>query len=380
MTANASTGTTITTFSSGALRVVQICGPYSKQFNITADIANSERPAFEIVHEFARQNGATVLAQRAFGRSELHAGLARFPEEALSGGNWPVTWLQGYEQNGANPITAQAMAISGVVPEPILLNGQTVGFVFEDEAARYCVLGNLCARDTSHSQIRQAREVFETVESALQLAELGFSHVVRTWFYLDDILSWYDGFNRVRTQFFEERHIFEGLVPASTGVGSANALGAALVADVLAVKRKSDNVRVREVRSPLQCASAQYGSSFSRAVEIVSPYRCDLYISGTASIDADGITAYRGDVEEQIGLTMRVVEAILKSRGMGWVDVTKGVAYFRNNAEKGLIDRYCNEGGLPHLPIAAVAPFELCRSDLLFEIEVDAVSGFGQHV
>jgi hypothetical protein len=43
------------------------------------------------------------------------------------------------------------------------------------------------------------------------------------------------------------------------------------VSGLLAVKTKSKGVRAFEVRSPLQSAAVEYGSSFSRAVEIDLP-------------------------------------------------------------------------------------------------------------
>jgi hypothetical protein len=69
---------------------------------------------------------------------------------------------------------------------------------------------------------------------------------------------------------------------------------------------------------------------------------------------------------------MRVVGAILDSRGMGWEDSSRAVAYFRNMDHLPLLARYCEERGLPPLPVA-VAHADICREELLFEIELDAV-------
>jgi len=37
-----------------------------------------------------------------------------------------------------------------------------------------------------------------------------------------------------------------------------------------------------------------------------------------------------------------------------------------------MLDKYCEENRLPHMPIAVVHG-DICRDELLFEIEVDAV-------
>ena len=98
-----------------------------------------------------------------------------------------------------------------------------------------------------------------------------------------------------------------------------------------------------------------------------------LYISGTASITPDGRTAHAGDLESQIALTMDVVAGILLSRGMSWSNVSRGIAYFQDAGEAPCLDRYCRDRNRA-LPPVAVSSADICRDDLLFEIEVDAVA------
>jgi len=69
---------------------------------------------------------------------------------------------------------------------------------------------------------------------------------------------------------------------------------------------------------------------------------------------------------------MDVVEAILCSRSMGWSDVVRGVVYFKYAADLSIYDEYCRSKGLPSFP-AACLQGDICRDDLLFEIEVDAI-------
>jgi enamine deaminase RidA (YjgF/YER057c/UK114 family) len=211
------------------------------------------------------------------------------------------------------------------------------------------------------------------MERALSLAGMEFTDVVRTWFFVDRILEWYGDFNAVRSRFFEDRHLFHRVLPASTGVGTSNSAGAALIADVLAVKPKHGALYIQNVVSPLQCPAMAYRSSFSRAVEIQAGAGRLLFVSGTASIAPDGRTAHLGDVEKQVALTMQVVEKILESRQMNWADVTRGIAYFKTIDEAGALERYCLENGLEDLPVV-LSSADICRDDLLFEIEVDAMA------
>jgi len=127
------------------------------------------------------------------------------------------------------------------------------------------------------------------------------------------------------------------------------------------------------VPSPLQCPALRYGSSFSRAVEVAAPDHRRLYLSGTASIDPGGKTAHVGDIEKQIELTMRVVGAILASRGMGWDNVSRAVAYVERATHASAFQAYRLGAGLAQLPVVIVEN-PLCRGDLLFEIELDALA------
>ena len=122
----------------------------------------------------------------------------------------------------------------------------------------------------------------------------------------------------------------------------------------------------------MQCAALEYGSSFSRAVEIGTPECRTLMVSGTASIEPGGATAYVDDVPRQIQLTMDVVEAILVSRGMGWRDATRAVMYLKKAAYMTEWRAWLRAHRLEGLPLITVEA-NVYRDDLLVELEVDAV-------
>ena len=375
MSQNNKTFAEITKIASDELDVVTVSRPCCRKFYITAhpDKAGKHYSMFDNLGDFLRRHNAGIVTQDVFGDCELYAGGMDALARACGTVNWPVTWIEGAGFSQKNLTGTQVYAVSGVSVQPVRLDGNIVGGVFDDDDATYCLLGDLRPTDTSFSRTEQSRATFEKIEAALGTIDMGFSNVVRTWFYINEILSWYDEFNMVRNNFFTERGVFEGVVPASTGVGVANPAGAALVAEVFAVKAKNNNVGVKAIASPLQCPAIDYKSSFSRAVEVVLPDHRWLYISGTSSIELDGKTAHVGDVKKQIALTMEVVRAILESCNMTWADTSRAIAYFKDIENAPLLDKYCRENRLPHMSIA-VAHSDICRDDLLFEIELDAVS------
>lgn len=245
--------------------------------------------------------------------------------------------------------------------------------VVEDENARWAYVTGVHPSNLWATQHDQARDAFDRADAALNLAGMSFQHVIRTWVFVQDILDWYDDLNRARTAFYREHGVFNGIVPASTGVGALNPLGAAVALNLIALVPKTDLVRVECISSPLQCSAEDYGSSFSRALEVTEPGVRRLIVSGTASIASNGETLHVGDLDAQIARTMEVVEAILESRGMGWQDVTRAVAYFKYCLDAPAFEAYRIRTGLPAFPLL-VTECTICRADLLYEIEVDAAT------
>ncbi len=238
--------------------------------------------------------------------------------------------------------------------------------------AQFLALADILPPDVTRSRVEQTRELFLRMEAALQREGMTFAHVVRTWFHLDSILDWYGEFNAVRSAFFRERDLYRGVVPASTGVGMPNPAGAAIVGGLLAMKPRSDRVGVTVQPSPLQGSARDYRSDFSRAVEVRTPAGRHLYISGTASIDQQGNSVFLDDVDAQIHWTMTVVHALLESRSLSWNrNVTHAIAYFPDLKDASRFAAYCQANGLAGPQVPAVQA-TICRSDLLFEIEVDA--------
>jgi enamine deaminase RidA (YjgF/YER057c/UK114 family) len=254
------------------------------------------------------------------------------------------------------------------------MQGRVAGSTFSAAGVRYCRLGGLTQDDITATRTIQTRAVFDQMQTALRAVDMDFSNVVRTWFYNDKMLEWYAEFNAVRTAFFKEHGVFDGLVPASTGIGGRNGAGAALTGGLLAVQAVGRAAPATVVPSPLQCPAPVYGSSFSRAVEVATPGVRRLFVSGSASIDAEGNSVHLDDIDAQMTLTFQVVQAILESRGMGWHDLTRAIAYFKHHGDASRMAGFCRAHGIPTAPFL-LSNNDICRDDLLFEIEVDATAG-----
>ncbi len=366
--------------------------PLMSNHSTGMDIASIHRPGYsewnatlrplphERTSEFARRfvlliarHRAEVIKLEIFSPLSARAEMLEVLSEMPGYGQWPITWVEGLSEDGQRPSGLHVMAIQGVQVDTLRLKGRSVGRCFSDGYARHLILGEILADDTTRSRPEQAQEAFDNLVAALALGGMELTDTVRTWLFLDRILEWYGPFNTVRTELFQKHRLFDHLVPASTGVSGRNAAGSAFQMMAWAVQPLSNEFTINEVSSPLQCPAPQYGSSFSRAVELNLPGLQRITVSGTASIEPGGKTVHLDDSKAQIELSMQVVEAILESRSMTFQHATRVSAYFKDIKDVPLFEAWRRRRGLENWPVICTQ-VDICRDDLLFELEMDAMA------
>lgn len=340
-------------------------------FTVTRVGSETAEAMFSRLGHAIAASGSRPAVQQVFGVADSPRLRAQLRDLA-NGARWPITWIdEGADVAGA-PAGTWVRAIAGAKVSPLFAADDVIGTTYEDRHATYCELGDLRCADPALPPAAQSEAIFQMMPSCLSLAGMTFAEVVRTWFINHHITRWYGDFNKVRTGFFDAHRVWDGLLPASTGVGGHNSAGSALVAGSLAMKPKSAQARAQIVHSPLQCPAPKYGSSFARAVEMSTPGYRWLTISGTASIDPVGNTVHLGDTARQIDLTLEVVHAILASRSLKWGDIARSVAYFRNASDAHLLHERLARAGISPFP-AIPCRMDICRDNLLFELEADAI-------
>jgi 2-iminobutanoate/2-iminopropanoate deaminase len=119
-------------------------------------------------------------------------------------------------------------------------------------------------------------------------------------------------------------------------------------------------------------------SSFSRGMRIDLGQLTLLLISGTASIDHQGKTIHIGDFRAQTRRTFSNISALLAAEGATWKDVVRTSCYLRDidrdyeafNEER---TAFYAQQGLDPLPASTGIQAQLCRPELLVEIEAIAM-------
>ena len=316
-------------------------------------------------------SGARIVGLMLFGAFSARADIEAALRATLGETAWPVLWIEGASHHGAPLAGAQAFSLLGGEIERVVVDGRVAASRYRVDRTELCWVGESFPRDKGARPGEQTTQAFRAMEDTLRQAGFGLCDLIRTWCYNHELLTWYPEFNHARTDLYRTVGFRLGATPASTGISAANRAGAALVLAGLAARPLSGGPVARPLASPLQCPAPAYGSAFSRAVEIDLGARRRVVVSGTASIEPGGETVWPGDIAKQVGLTMLVIEAILVSRDLAWRDVTRGIAYFKSPEFTDVFDSWCRRRGWPNPPVLNLH-CDICRDDLLFELEVDA--------
>ena len=233
--------------------------------------------------------------------------------------------------------------------------------------------------DTLHSHVRDAYLSVATTLNAQQ------RHPVRFWNFVPHIhtpsgegLDRYMVFNGGRFAACEHWHgspnDFDHTLASASGVG---VLGAALAIHCLAAREPGTPVEnPRQV--PAYKYSRRYGPRppcFARATQLPAPVAGAwwLLVAGTASIRGE-LTVHQGDVDAQTVETLDNLDALLAAAEAhhGTADAkarfTSLRVYIVRPEDMGIV-RQRIEARYGQLPDVEYAQAELCRADLLVEIE-----------
>lgn len=373
-------------------------GPGDLIFITWAPEINRE-PLDRIIEEGYRQladclqsKQASLLHERIYGDVEAAQAAAKARKAAFERAgiqsDIPPTCVQGTPFAGKGAAGLHAVAIRQRRPESnsfIKWNGDPCGRMIQGEDAHYLTLsdvGRLTRRVGQESPGEEASRAFETVETLLGQANWSFHDVRRTWFYLHNILDWYDDFNKVRNAAFKRMGMFNGnplgAIPASTGIQGRNADGGWCTLDLLAMRaRDGHTFETKRLVNPKQNEAPQYGSAFARALSVKTDRCCYIFVSGTASIDERGVSVHEGDFERQTIRTLENVDALLSTAGASLSDICQATSFVKRAEDVEAYYAVAEKMGLAKVPTVCTLA-DVCRKELLYELDAAAVLPLSQ--
>ena len=335
------------------------------------------------------KNQMEIVHERIFGTVSVESAVMAARHEVLSkrslSGHNPVTYIQGRPPCGEG--------FAGVIIHAVSCAGPNseVWTIFDDGVAcgrgwvRY---GNtfLILQDIQGSRNQsqpccncesQTRQMIERAERLLKQQGASYQNVIRTWFYLSDILSWYGDFNKARNAIYGELGIMPEpgrerlLLPASTGIRGDNPQGTAATMDLIAVVGSSSSrTVVNQMANPHQKDAFRYGSAFSRGAFIREKDISLIQVSGTAAIDRAGKSMYPGDIHAQINCTFEKIETLIDLEGATLHDICAATVFVKKAEYADIFWEMAAARGLENFPGVCVVA-DVCRDELLFEIDAE---------
>lgn len=116
---------------------------------------------------------------------------------------------------------------------------------------------------------------------------------------------------------------------------------------------------------------------FSRGTRVDLPGFSLLFISGTASVGANGESLHEGDFPAQARRMFANVTALLRSEGAGWRSVVKTTFFLKDMGDYQVFARMrmelLREEGVEAFPSSTCVQATLCRPELLCEMEAIAL-------
>lgn len=334
-------------------------------------------------------HGIQVLQEKVFAAPQLGGALASMRSEVLGrhgiDPDTPFTHA-GYEPCvGGDLAGLQITGVRGPIRcETIREAGAPVGRLAEGLGQRALFLtqvrGDAAGRpEGSKGAEGSIERMYRRASELLAGRGFTFRDVSRTWIYLDDLLGDYDALNRVRNDWFvraglpspDGRHVH----PASTGVQGTDPLGAQCFMDVVAAAAEDSEPLHEAVSSELQCPATAYGSAFSRGVRLSLWDAQILYLSGTASIDVEGRSRHQGDPAAQIEWSCDVADAVLHAGGSSLSKSATGILYFKDARTYDAWHGRAAVSGAAKLPQMIPVFADVCRPELLFEVEASGFVG-----
>lgn len=196
------------------------------------------------------------------------------------------------------------------------------------------------------------------------------NHCVRTWFFVRDVDTQYQGMVDARRENFEKVGMTnETHYLSSTGIGGLPASVPALVQmDAFAVQGLRPGMqRYLYAKSHLN-STYEYGVTFERGTAVDYPDHTEIYISGTASIDNKGNVLHVGDIVRQTERMLENVCELLKEGGAWFDDLAQVIVYLRDIADYHTVGQILAQRLPADLPLVITyAP--VCRPTWLIEME-----------
>jgi enamine deaminase RidA (YjgF/YER057c/UK114 family) len=333
------------------------------------------------------------------GSKEAYRDLTRRVGKCLSGqisDRIPVACLAQAPASGAF-VSAEVFYIASMNDVAVVARKEegNLFLVIRNRKGDKLVIANDSGKGNGNGTITEnAEQAFGLMEKILRQEGLDFSNVFRQWNYIEDITAvepgnrnsqHYQQFNNVRSKYYSGSDFVHGY-PAATGIGIR--AGGVILSFFAA---SEEGYHIRSIENPLQRSAYQYSGrvlagdagagqprkstpKFARAKYIANNEFAQVFISGTASIRGEAVTAVN-DVARQTEITLDNMQQLISRDSISAPGDNTRLdpqiefirVYIKYPEDYPAVKKIC-ENRLPGVPGIYVVS-DVCREDLLVEIE-----------
>jgi len=257
----------------------------------------------------------------------------------------------------------------------------------------FVLVGGLGCSDNRIDVTDQADVAFSDLQAVLAAEDLSFSHLVRQWNYIDDIVGisfrrgkehqHYQEFNEVRAKWYSKNGLINNF-PAATGIGT---FGGGVIVEGIAA-RLGSGAKLLSITNPRQEDAHSYSKTkligdqassaplFERGKMLVGKDSGYIWVSGTAAIR--GQDSVSGSLSDQTRVTCENIDELISPDNLIRarleiedfdIEPVYVRAYLKPGYDGMFVESYLKE----FYPTAMihVLTADICRPELLVEIEAE---------
>lgn len=355
------------------------------------DLHRQAHDALATIEAIAYEEGTlgSIVHQAVFIKDIDQIGTCRQIVDDFYGNELPATSYIAQPPCGGRLIGIEAWGVGRGCGDVQIdrLGDQMVAVRHDGIAWLHCA--NIVGASSAAGTCEKAASALARMNGKLTVSGFRFEQMLRTWFYLGDILGSdgpkqrYHELNRARGHFFAGVPFGNGRAsryPASTGIGTS---GRDITLSGIALATQRSDVTLLALENPRQTSAFDYGRQygetspkFSRAMAVLAGQWATIMISGTASI-VNSESTNVGDVAGQTWETLDNIAAVMSEESFrrhgvtGWDATLDDLAivrvYIKRQADYAAVRAVCH-ARLGETP-AVYAVADICRPDLLVEIE-----------
>ena len=264
--------------------------------------------------------------------------------------------------------------IPHTIVEQAPLNRSKISILIKTSEARCPFIFNSfrlkAEESTGIDTYTQTRLLFDKYLKSIEGSGMTMNqNCIRTWIYVNDIDNNYADVVNARNDVFDKYGLTSDThYIASTGIGGRSQIRDAAVAmDFLTYPRiEEKDKRYLQALDHLN-PTHEYGVAFERGIRIHTDNTETFFISGTASIDKNGMVMYKGDVIRQTGRLLENIGALLKDGGATMKDIKYFIIYLRDISDYQCVSTFMDNvyKDIPYIIVEA----NVCRPEWLIEME-----------